>query len=1116
MMERNQNLVFSPTDLVNHLECRHLTGLNHAAATGDRQRPRFANDAAADLVRTHGLLHEQRCLTQLRADGIQVLAIDESADLAAQVAETEVAMRSGVQVIYQAVFQDKNWGGKADFLIRRDEFQTALGAYGYEVYDTKLSNVAKATALVQLAEYSTHIKRIQGQQPENVHLVLGDGRVESFALVQIAPYHRSVKADFEASVGPDLLAVYPDPVEHCSRCDWSSVCRSQRLDDDHLTLVADVGRSQATKLEAAGVTTLTELAQSTEREGHAGLDSFAKYQQQAALQLEQRQKGQHVWRLLEPVDADGPPTGFGRLPAPTADDLFFDIESDPFLTAGGLEYLFGITDRDDQFTPIWAEAASDERGAFERTMDLFMDALANNPEMHIYHFGIYEPTALKRLAARHGTRQADLDRLLRGGALIDLHQVTRQALQASIDSYSIKKLEVFYRDRRETELSSGVESAVEYEKWLVSGDRNHLCKIGEYNFDDCVSTRQLLDWLEDRRLEAEAKWGLIDRPPTPDPSPDPSSADAAEEVDLLRLDLEAMVPSDPLDRSVRDNAIWTLAQLLQWHAREERVDWWEHFDRLSMTDEELIDNSVAIGGMKFIGMGDPIRQSVVFRYQVPPQELRLKRGVQVINPANGSRAGTVEEVDFENWIVSISVGKRSVDSHTHPASIVPKDATIPARAQKLALKQLGEVTKSGGLEDLSSDNPAVASLLLRSPKDPIQSYPDALSEARARAMELDGDYLVIQGPPGAGKTYTSASIVCDLVAQGRRVALMANSHAVVDNLMRAVQAQAQERGLGARLARRQKERESAIAGVTVFASNAQMDAALAAGEVDVVGGTAFYFARREVSAAFDTLLVDEAGQISLANTLAAASAAPNLILVGDPQQLDQPARATHPEGADRSALAYLLGDSPTVALGHGVFLPETRRMHSAVTSFISEQFYEGRLASFPATDRQALSPAGVGIRFEEVEHTGNKSRSDEEIDRVDELVRELIGQEWTDQQGTVRPISPAEIMVVAPFNAQVAALKRRLGDRARIGTVDMFQGQEAAIVIYSMTSSDSTSAPRGMEFLYSTNRLNVAVSRAQGLAIVVASPMLLSPRCKTPEQVRLASALCRLAEIGAT
>jgi uncharacterized protein len=913
-----------------------------------------------------------------------------------------------------------------------------------------------------------------------------------------------------------MLAIYPDPVEHCSRCDWSSVCRSRRLEDDHLTLVADLGRSQANKLEAAGITTLTELAESAEGDGFAGLDSFGKYQQQAALQLDHRLSGRPSWRLLQPGEPDTPTSGFGRLPESTADDLFFDIESDPFLIVGGLEYLFGITDRDDHFTPIWAESPADERAAFERMMDNFTAVLASNPAMHIYHYGIYEPVAMKRLAARYGTRQAELDRLLRGDVLVDLHQVTRQSLQASVESYSIKKLEIFYREKRETEVNSGVESALEYEQWLVSGDRTHLDKIATYNFDDCVSTRQLLGWLEDRRREAEAKWGPIARPPAPDPNPNANSADAAEEVELLRLDLERMVPSDPLARSIRDDAIWTLAQLLQWHAREERVDWWEHFDRLSMTDEELIENSVAIGGMKFIGMGEPVRQSVVFRYQIPPQDLRLKRGVQVMNPANGSRAGTVEDIDFEDWIVSISVGRRSADSHSHPASIVPKDATIAARAQKQVLKHLGEVARSGGLDSLTSENPTVASLLVGLPKDQIRSYPDALAEARGRALALDGDYLVIQGPPGAGKTYTSASIVCDLIQQGRRVALMANSHAVVDNLMRAVQEQAQERGLDARLARRQKERESVIAGVRVFVNNDKMDAALAAGEVDVVGGTSFYFARPQVADAFDTLLVDEAGQISLANTLAAAATASNLILVGDPQQLDQPARATHPEGSDRSALAYLLGDSPTVATGQGVFLRETRRMHSSITSFISEQFYEDRLGSFPTTDTQALSQAGVGIRFEAVEHTGNKSRSDEEIDRVAELIQELTGQEWTDQRGEVRQVGHMDIMVVAPFNAQVAALKRKLDDQARIGTVDMFQGQEAPIVIYSMTSSDSTLAPRGMEFLYSTNRLNVAVSRAQGLAIVVASPLLLSPRCKTPEQVRLASALCRLAEVAAT
>ena len=361
------------------------------------------------------------------------------------------------------------------------------------------------------------------------------------------------------------------------------------------------------------------------------------------------------------------------------------------------------------------------------------------------------------------------------------------------------------------------------------------------------------------------------------------------------------------------------------------------------------------------------------------------------------------------------------------------------------------------------------------------------------------------------------------VAGGKRVGVTALSHKAIANLLNEVVVAADEAGVPVRVARR--GRGAVSDAVRELASNAAVDAALDEREVDVVGGTAWVWARyaERDEPPLDVLFVDEAGQLSLANTLAAATACRELVLLGDPQQLQQPQRGAHPDGADVSALEHLLTDDDgtvrdTIRAERGEFLRETWRMHPALCAPLSELFYEGRLASRPELERQELRGTdgldGAGFVFAPVEHEGCRSRSDEEVAAVVELVARLVRDEaaWRDSEGAEHALTYADVLIVAPYNAQVARLQAALPDDARVGTVDRFQGQEAPVVIYSMTASSAEDAPRGMEFLFSGNRLNVALSRARCRAIVVASPRLLESECKTPRQMKLANALCRIRE----
>ena len=355
---------------------------------------------------------------------------------------------------------------------------------------------------------------------------------------------------------------------------------------------------------------------------------------------------------------------------------------------------------------------------------------------------------------------------------------------------------------------------------------------------------------------------------------------------------------------------------------------------------------------------------------------------------------------------------------------------------------------------------------------------------------------------------------------GKQVGITANSHKVIRNLLDTVMVAAQERGTPVQAIQKCSEDDFGESeyGIVRAKDNDSLFSALARG-IHVAGGTAWLWSRPEAMGTVDVLFVDEAAQMSLANVLAVSQAADSLVLLGDPQQLDQPTKGTHPDGTGVSALAHLLGDRQTIEPNQGLFLEETWRLHPAVCDFTSEVFYQGKLKSRGGMEIQELSSdspvSGTGLRLMPVHHEGNRNSSVEEAERVADVFRRLTDgtSHWTNDKGVTLTVTERDVLIITPYNAQVSELMNRL-PRARIGTVDKFQGQEAPVVIYSMATSSSEDAPRGMDFLYSLNRLNVATSRARCVCVLVASPKLFEPECHTPQQMKLANAFCRFRELA--
>jgi uncharacterized protein len=558
---------------------------------------------------------------------------------------------------------------------------------------------------------------------------------------------------------------------------------------------------------------------------------------------------------------------------------------------------------------------------------------------------------------------------------------------------------------------------------------------------------------------------------------------------------------------------------LDWHRRENKSVYWELYRLSDLLAEELADERAALSGLRFIGpAAGGTARAPIHRYGFPAQETEL-RGGESLYAAGGARFGKVEAISLEQRTVDIK--KRLDTAVIHAAAVFAHDS-FPTDALADALLRIGEYVVEHGIVGPGCYQ-AARDLLLRRPPDiggqPLRLPGETVVASAVRIVpKLVGGVLPIQGPPGAGKTYTAAQMICALVAAGARVGITANSHKVIRNLLDKVVETARNRDIEVNCIQKVSENGEPSGMIRFAKSNEEVFTSLR-GTCDVAAGTAWLWAPPEAFECVDVLFVDEAAQMSLANVLAVSQACKALVLLGDPQQLEQPMKGSHPQGTDVSALDHLLLGHATIADDRGLFLEETWRLHPDICAFTSELFYEGRLRSRPGLEVQTLRSSsraqGTGLRFLPVKHTGNQSASPEEAAVIRDLVAETLDSKatWVDSQGVVRLLRLEDVLLIAPYNAQVFELQGLLPG-ARVGTVDKFQGQEAPLVIYSMTSSSHADAPRGMEFLYSLNRLNVATSRAQCLCVLVGSPALVEADCKTPRQMQLANAFCRYLEMA--
>jgi len=1118
----------SATDLGRHLGCRHLTQLDRAAAEGRLEVPHLENPVL-DALRERGIRHEAQYEDHLRSTGLTVVRLDRNAGPE----ELARLMRQGVDVVAQAPLTEGRYAGVADFLHKVTQ-ASALGPWSYEVTDTKLAQDTRAATILQLALYSELVGQLQGTAPEHMHVVKPSAPFEreSFRRADFDAYYRLIKHRLADVVeAPPDETTYPVPVPLCDVCRWWQHCTERRRWDDHLSLVAGMSTLHTAEFNRQGVATLTQLGDAwvalPARPDRGSPDTFERLRLQARIQLQSRRDGRLLHELL-PLEVD---RGLYRLPEPTPGDVFFDIEAARLFEDGGLEYLFGWCVVGEggrlEYQRRWARSRAEERTALEEFIAAVMARWERHPGMHVYHFAPYEPSALKRLIGRFGSCELELDRLLRGGRLVDLHAVTRQAARAGVEQYTLKDLEKLAGFERRVDLREAARARRRIEAALDTGVAEAIADsdretVEGYNREDCEATAALRDWLERRRDE----WAASGQPV---PRPELRAGDPSEKVEARTAEVQAVydallrtLPADRLTWTDQHRAVWLLAEMLNYYRREMNCSHWEFFRIHALDHADLSDERKAIAGLEFVETVEVKRKIPTDRYRYPEQEISVdaRDKLYVLGDPRAD-LGDVAAVDLATRTLDIRKRKRTAD--VHAAAIMVDDRVEPG-AKVASLLAFAQSVADRGI-DGEGPYRAGRDLLLKralrprgSQAGPVRVAGEDLLNAAIRvAGELDHGVFPIQGPPGTGKTFTGARMILALARPGVRIGVTAVSHKVIQKLLDEVADAARKSATAVRLVHKDDEVPVTPGAVQVVKDNQAALAALAEGAV--VGGTPWLWAADEAVERLDYLFVDEAGQMAIADVLAASRATRNIVLLGDPQQLEHPNQAAHPEGTDAAALVHLLEGRKTLPDDKGLFLDRTWRLHPAVCGFTSELYYEGRLAPEPRNEVQSVAgptrfPA-PGLYLVPVTHAGNQAAAPEEVAAINRIVADLLqpGVTWTGRDGRTRPITRDDILVVAPYNAQIGALKRALAG-TRIGTVDKFQGQQAPVVIYSTTSSSPEDAPRGMAFLYNPNRLNVATSRAQAVVIVVASPRLFEPECRTPEQMRWANGLCLYRELA--
>ena len=1110
--------LLTPSKITAWLECAHFLSLRNQVDAGILTIAPTPMGSLAELLVEKGSTHERDCLAHLENQGRSVYQVpgrnpDET--FTQWVERIGSALEMGHDVIYQMPFVHEGIRGIADFLIRVDG---DAGYASYEPIDAKLTRTqGKPGHVLQLCFYAEAIAALTGSAPKAMHLWLGSGDRETLEVAQFSPYWRRLRRQLKVLLNQEQTTIdtKPEPCSHCEICEFSGRCESEWRHEDSLVYVANIRPPERAAMEISGVRTLVDLALRRSPVANVHGDNLRRLTRQAALQLSSRAHPDAVPNF-EIVDATDDPVyghGFSLMPASDDGDVFFDFEGHPFWTAQhDLFFLAGLYLRDQTSTwdydARWAHDLEQQAVMIKELVEFFAQRRTEYPSMHVYHYNHTERSSLERLT--RGTDTENLfNQLVDAGLFVDLFVVARNAVQVGTESYGLKSLERLTGFVRTGDIEGGAGAVVEYEEWMKTKRPQLLDDISSYNREDVQATKALRDWLLEQRPE-ELEW-----------------RDALVDAPVFELDTDQLV--EGLKKFGEETPEHLLGDLLNYWRRERSAYTSPKFAEAASDFGALYGDRDFIANLSFVRFEEiPKKSGEVTKYAFfswPEQIVdtsSFTRQERVLYTGIGVEHGYgyISEIDHDKRELKMTWNGDEEEIGGLPRVITIDGYFWPGEKPGVLFHLAEQI-----VNPVSMDPPSAVSLALlgrdcprfvagQGPVDEV--FSDDLATTLQWVSHLDNSYVALQGPPGTGKTYSGAHIIYELIGAGKRVGITAMSHAAIDNLLRATyDVFRQNNDVAALRVIRQGARPSdgGLEGVRYNPKKEEFES----NNFNLVAGTTWLWSRAGLRAfPVDVLIVDEAGQLALADAIASANAARNLILLGDPLQLAQVSQAEHPDGSGASVLEHVLGQHATIPSTEGVFISETRRMHPDICSFISNQIYEGRLTSHVSCAQQNTQ-FGTGLRWIRAEHAGRSTESYEESALVVEQIRSMIGTDWTNQTGESAPLTAGDFMVVAPYNDQVRLLRREFDQTpglrgVQVGTVDKFQGREAPVVFFTMTTSSGDDMPRGPEFLFSRNRLNVAVSRARCLAYLVCTEKLLNSRARSIEEMRLIGTLSSFVE----
>ena len=1054
--------------------------------------------------------------------------------------KTKEAIKKGYDLIHKAHFKHKGWVGEIDFLILDKDKKTKNGKCRYEVYDTKLSSIPQTDHITQISLYSEWIATQQDNElPDFMYLILGikdkekritklkiDEEVKQYKTLNYQLYFQKNNANYIKFLENDKRDIEPNRCSFCAMCEWSDVCDKIWLEKDHLNQIAKIRKDQIIKIKKHGVKTLSEFAKLKKTEKIKDFNSIIlnKHLSQAELLIKFKETKIPQFKTL-PLENE---RGFNKIPKSSPHDLFFDIEGlDKILNSEeseqdkqALEYLFGIYDHDNKKEPykyFWAHNQDEEKEKFVELLDFIDKHLKKFPDAHIYHYNHYEKTALTKLMSKHDTHLEQVNDLLRYGKLVDLYAVVNQGIQVSEREYSLKNLEKFYEYKRKGEIKKANDSTDKYLDWIETGEEKLLDEIKLYNREDCESTYFLREWLSE--IKPKDSFYAVKKEPEV----------REKKWEKENEELKKLIEENCKDKKIKQ----ILKDILGFHNREEMIYWQSIFNRAARkSDEDLIDDSECIGFMEKVnegfgkdGKGKTIK---VFNYKFSKQDFKVQEKDSVINATDGNL-----ETYSVGKILSIDESKKDENTiEISSSKDLPQILSI-AKGEfynhKIIIDAIrrfitsvinGEKKYKATYEFLKKSYPKIKNI---KEGETIIKGGNFLEESFKAVESMDNSYLYFQGPPGVGKTHTAAHIIIELIKKSKKIGITANSHKVIFNLLTKIEELSKDdfsfngyHKSGSTPDKRFNDGKF----IKNISDTKKMDLEFESLDADLFSGTAWCFSRPACDEKLDYLFIDEAGQLTTADVLAISLSAKNIVIIGDQMQLSSPISAVHPGDSGQSLPEYLLEGNDTISSNKGIFIDKSRRLHPKLRQFVSENFYDERLKNFDFTKKRKIifsnkkdSLPETGIVMIDANHREVcRQKSEEEGKLVKKYYNELIGSTFLDEKNNKKIMNEEDILVVAPYNVQVNYLKSILPKEAKVGTIDKFQGQQAPATIISMTTSDHESLPRNVDFFFSRNRLNVAISRSQCLSIIIMNKKILEIACKKIKHIHLVNTFMKLLE----